>query len=79
MAADDRVAAKGHRSNGCVVSSTLSFDRNAMKRQCVSLAAPPFRDVLEAKEARASGEHTFQAFLREALPKTSKNQTCIGR
>jgi hypothetical protein len=41
MAADDRVAAKGHRSNGCVVSSTLSFDRNAMKRQCVSRGKTP--------------------------------------
>lgn len=32
-------------------------------------AAPLYRDAPEAKEARASGEHALQAFMKEVLPK----------
>jgi hypothetical protein len=39
-----------------------------------------YRDVPEAKEAKAAGHRMFQAFMREALPKTtSKARALAGK
>ena len=44
----------------------------AAVRVALDDAAPLYRDAPEAKEAKASGERTIQAFMREVLPKASK-------
>ena len=41
-------------------------------RVALNDAAPLYRDAPEAREARASGDCTMQAFMREALPKASE-------
>ena len=41
-------------------------------RVALNDAAPLYRDAPEAQEARASGERTVQAFMREALPGASE-------
>jgi Tetracyclin repressor-like, C-terminal domain len=41
-------------------------------------AAPLYRDAPEAKAAKASGEHTIQTFMREALPKASKAKRALA-
>jgi AcrR family transcriptional regulator len=40
----------------------------AAMRVALNDAAPLYRDAPEAQEAKASGERTMQAFMREALP-----------
>ena len=40
-------------------------------RVALSDAAPLYRNAPEAQEARASGDRTMQAFIKEALPKAS--------
>lgn len=42
----------------------------AKMRGALNDAAPLYRDAPEAREARASGARTFQAFMQEALPET---------
>ncbi len=44
----------------------------AEMRVALNDAAPLYRDAPEAQEARASGDRTVQAFMREALPKASE-------
>jgi AcrR family transcriptional regulator len=44
----------------------------AAVRVALDDAAPLYRNAPEAKAAKASGERTIQAFMREALPKASK-------
>jgi AcrR family transcriptional regulator len=44
----------------------------AAMRVALNDAAPLYRDAPEAHKARASGDRTFQAFMKEALPKASK-------
>lgn len=41
-------------------------------RVALNDAAPLYRDAPEAREARASGDHIIQAFMREALPEASE-------
>ena len=41
-------------------------------RVALSDAAPLYRNAPEAQEARASGDRTMQAFIKEALPKASQ-------
>ncbi|WNL44077.1 TetR family transcriptional regulator [Dyella sp. BiH032] len=41
-------------------------------------AAPLYRDAPEAKEAKAAGERTIQAFMREALPKAPKAKRALA-
>ena len=41
-------------------------------RVALNDAAPLYRDAPEAQEARASGNSTIQAFMREALPEASE-------
>jgi AcrR family transcriptional regulator len=43
----------------------------AAVRVALDDAAPLYRDAPEAKAAKASGERTIQAFMKEALPKAS--------
>jgi AcrR family transcriptional regulator len=43
----------------------------AAVRVALDDAAPLYRDAPEAKEARASGQRTIAAFMREVLPKAS--------
>lgn len=47
----------------------------AEMRVALNDAAPLYRDAPEAQEAHAAGDMIFQAFLREVLPKASK-ETC---
>ena len=44
----------------------------AAVRVALDDAAPLYRDAPEAREAKASGEHTVQVFMREALPEASE-------
>ncbi|WP_237051729.1 TetR family transcriptional regulator [Lysobacter antibioticus] len=44
----------------------------AQMRIALNDAAPLYRDAPEAKKARATGKRTFQAFMREVLPNTSR-------
>ena len=44
----------------------------AAVRVALDDAAPLYRDAPEAKAAKASGERTIQAFMREVLPNASK-------
>ena len=44
----------------------------AAMRVALSDAAPLYRDAPEAHEVKASGERTFKAFMREALPELPK-------
>jgi AcrR family transcriptional regulator len=44
----------------------------AQMRVALNDAAPLYRDAPEAKQARARGERTLQAFMREVLPNTSR-------
>jgi len=44
----------------------------AAMRVALNDAAPLYRDAPEAREARASGDRTIQAFMRETLPATSE-------
>jgi hypothetical protein len=41
-------------------------------RVALNDAAPLYRDAPEAREARASGDRTVRAFMREALPEASE-------
>jgi AcrR family transcriptional regulator len=43
----------------------------AAMRVALNDAAPLYRDAPEAREARASGDHAVEAFMREALPGAS--------
>ncbi len=45
----------------------------ARMRVALNDAAPLYRDAPEAKQARATGERTLQAFMREILPSASKS------
>ncbi|NUO75445.1 MAG: TetR family transcriptional regulator [Lysobacter sp.] len=44
----------------------------AQMRVALNDAAPLYRDAPEAKQARANGERTLQAFMREVLPHTPR-------
>jgi AcrR family transcriptional regulator len=50
----------------------------AAVRVALDDAAPLYRDAPEAKAAKASGEHTIQTFMREALPKASKAKRALA-
>lgn len=41
-------------------------------------AAPLYRDAPEAREAKASGERTFEMFMREALPNAAKPARAVA-
>jgi AcrR family transcriptional regulator len=45
----------------------------AAMRVALNDAAPLYRDALEARAARASGDRTMQVFIREALPEASES------
>ena len=51
----------------------LSECEEAALRMALSDAAPLYRDAPEAREIRGSGVHRLQVFMRQALPKASKN------
>src|SRR5262249_17993723 len=44
----------------------------AAMRVALNDAAPLYRDAPEAREVKASGQRTVQAFMREALPAASE-------
>lgn len=50
----------------------------AAMRVALNDAAPLYRDAPEAREARASGDRTMQAFMRAALPKTSESTRALA-
>jgi AcrR family transcriptional regulator len=47
-------------------------------RTALNDAAPLYRDAPEARERRASGSRTMQAFMREALPGASKRTRALA-
>jgi len=52
----------------------------AAMRVALNDAAPLYRDVPEAKEAKAAGHRMLQAFMREALPRSnSKTRALAGK
>ena len=50
----------------------------AAMRVALNDAAPLYRDAPEAQEARASGDRTMQAFMREALPQASESTRALA-
>ena len=50
----------------------------AAMRVALNDAAPLYRDALEAKEAKASGNRTVQVFMREALPHASETARTLA-
>ena len=46
-------------------------------RVALNDAAPLYRDALEAREARASGDRTMQVFMQEALPQASESTRAL--
>ena len=50
----------------------------AAVRVALGDAAPLYRDTPEAREARASGARTFQAFMRKVLPKTARTKRALA-
>lgn len=50
----------------------------AAMRVALNDAAPLYRNAPEAKDARASGGHTIQVFLKEVLPTTSKGTRILA-
>ena len=50
----------------------------AAMRVALNDAAPLYRDAPEAREARASGDRTMQAFMREALPKAPESTRALA-
>ncbi len=50
----------------------------AAMRVALSDAAPLYRDAPEAHEARAAGDCTMQAFMREALPEVSERTRALA-
>src|SRR5271156_4853509 len=61
-----------------VHSFILSECEEAAMRVALGDAAPLYRDAPEAREARASGDRTLQAFMREALPKASESTRALA-
>ncbi|HEY5202978.1 MAG TPA: TetR family transcriptional regulator [Roseiarcus sp.] len=61
------------RLRGLVQAFIRSECEEAAMRVALNDAAPLYRDAPEAREARASGNRAMQAFMREALPKTSES------
>ncbi|UVK56942.1 TetR family transcriptional regulator [Mesorhizobium sp. AR02] len=59
------------RLRGLVHAFIRSECEEAAVRVALNDAAPLYRDAPEAHEARASGEHTVQIFLREELPEVT--------
>jgi len=47
-------------------------------RVALNDAAPLYRDAPEAQDARASGDRTMQAFMKEALPKASQSTRALA-
>jgi AcrR family transcriptional regulator len=47
-------------------------------RVALNDAAPLYRDAPEAREARASGQRTVRAFMREALPEASESTRALA-
>ena len=65
-----RATAQRFGSEGArVVCADIS---EAAVRVALDDAAPLYRNAPEARQARASGAATFQAFMREALPNASR-------
>jgi AcrR family transcriptional regulator len=50
----------------------------AAMRVALNDAAPLYRDAPEAREARASGDRTMQAFMREALPEAPESTRALA-
>jgi AcrR family transcriptional regulator len=68
---DDTQTAPLERLRIMVHAFIRSECEEARVRTALNDAAPLYRDAPEAHEARASGEATIRAFMREALPKAS--------
>jgi AcrR family transcriptional regulator len=60
------------RLRGLVHAFIRSECEEAAMRVALNDAAPLYRDAPEAREARASGDRSMQAFMREALPEASE-------
>jgi AcrR family transcriptional regulator len=69
---EDRKKPPPERLRNLVHAFLRSECAEAEMRVALNDAAPLYRDAPEAKEARASGARTIQAFMQEALPKASK-------
>ncbi|HEU0161704.1 MAG TPA: TetR family transcriptional regulator [Rhizomicrobium sp.] len=67
----DRQRPPPERLRALVHAFIRSECEEATMRGALDDAAPLYRDAPEAREARASGQRTIRAFMREALPKAS--------
>ncbi|MGS0894778.1 TetR family transcriptional regulator [Burkholderia stagnalis] len=65
---EDRRMSPPDRLRTAVRAFIRSECDEARMRTALDDAAPLYRDAPEAREARAAGNRTFQAFMREALP-----------
>ena len=67
----DRAKPPPARLRALVHAFIRSECEEAAMRTALNDAAPLYRDAPEAREARAANKGIFDAFMREALPKTS--------
>ncbi len=75
---EDRTQPPLDRLRHLVHAFIRSECEEAAVRGALDDAAPLYRDAPEAKEAKASGGRTIEAFMREALPKASKATRAIA-
>lgn len=68
---EDQARPPLERLRALVHAFVRSECEEAEMRVALSDAAPLYRDAPEAREARAAGEETFRAFMREVMPKAS--------
>jgi AcrR family transcriptional regulator len=66
------------RLRALVLAFLRSECDEAAMRLALNDAAPLYRDAPEAREARASGDRTMQAFMREALPEASESTRALA-
>lgn len=66
------------RLRALVHAFVLSECEEADVRKALGDAAPLYRDAPEAQEARAAGNRTVAAFMREVLPHAPRNQRALA-
>jgi AcrR family transcriptional regulator len=74
---EDTARTPHERLRALVHAFIRSECEEAAMRVALNDAAPFYRDAPEAQEARVSGTHTVQLFMREALPRASDESRAL--
>jgi AcrR family transcriptional regulator len=75
---EDRRQPPLERLRALVHAFIRSECEEARMRMALNDAAPLYRDVPEAREAKAAIDRTFQVFMREALPKAAESDRALA-